>query len=396
MSNIAIAGDDLPSYQMRNMINEVYNIIKSEYVEKIEEDKLKDGALSGMLNSLDLYSNYMTPKEFESFKDRARGEFGGIGIEIVYDNGLLVISPLDDTPAYYAGIKSGDLIVSVNNEPVVKMTANEAIKKISGPKGTKVKLTILRDNVDAPIEMEITRDIIKFRTIKHYLDQDVAYLRINSFTANTASDLAQAIFSIKKERNKDFKGYVIDLRNNPGGLLEQAILVSEIFLDGGKIVSTKGRNSKDNVEYVAHAGRLVDEPLVVLINGGSASASEIVSGAIQDNKRGIIMGTKSFGKASVQSVIPLSNKGAISMTTALYYTPSGKLIQDEGIIPDIKIEYKIENDKKNQKQSKKIKYTEKNNRISKDRWVAMLGLDNQLQSALRLLRSENVTLGRVK
>ena len=374
-----------------SIFSDIIAIVKREYVQDITDDKLIEGAISGMLTSLDPYSSYLNNKEFEELKANARGEFGGLGIELIIDNGLRIITPIDDTPAYYAGIKPGDIIIAVNDELVAKMTPSEAISKIKGPKGTKVKITILREGENKPLEFNLLRDIIKLVTVKWHLYDDIAYIRISSFVGNTYNDVKKSIMTLN-DNNKKIAGYVLDLRNNPGGLLKECVHISELFLEDGIIVSTKGRNAKDNEVYKASPGSLVgDTPIVVLINGGSASASEIVAGALQDNKRATIMGTKSFGKASVQSIIPVpSLDSALRLTTALYYTPSGKSIQKEGIIPDIIVEIP-ENKSSDSKPADQPKEEKKNLRNPDDiktaNWIKLLENDYQLKKAIEYIHN---------
>lgn len=368
-----------------NILSEIINIIRTQYVSEISDTKIIEGALSGILTNLDPHSDFLNQKEYEELKANAKGEFGGLGIEIIIDNGLRIITPIDDTPAFYAGIKAGDVIIAVDDESVAKMTPTEAISKIKGAKGTKVKITILRQGESQPLEFKLTRDIIKLKTVKWHLYDKIAYIRISSFAGNTDNDVKKAILTMIKESTNKLEGFIIDLRNNPGGMLDQSIYVSQLFLDDGVIVSTQGRNKKDNHIYSANNLNLSDNiPIVVLINGGSASASEIVAGALQDHKRAVIMGMKSFGKASVQSIIPLNNLGALRMTTAYYYTPSGKLIQKEGIIPDIIVEESQLEATKEEK--KKITPLD----LSKDEiWKTLYERDLLLQKAINFLKNSD-------
>ena len=318
----------------------IFELIQREYVEKVTDKKLVTSAISGMLTGLDPHSSFLDEKDFEEMKTVTKGEFGGLGIEIMSDaHGIRIITPMDDSPAYKAGIKAGDLIVAVNNELITNMTSAEAVNKMRGPKNTKVTITLIREGLNEPLELTLVRDIIKANPVKHHLYNDIGYVRVSTFSAQTADSLKKAIEDLKTSAGKtSIKGYVLDLRNNSGGLLDQAIAVSDLFIDKGIIVSVKGRDQKEQKTFEAQPGNMVDDlPMVILINNGSASASEIVAGALQDHKRAIILGTKSFGKGSVQSVIPLPGYGALRLTTALYYTPSGKSIQAEGIIPDIEV-----------------------------------------------------------
>lgn len=335
------------------MLYSVLELVKREYVKEVSDKELSESAITGMLAGLDPHSRFLNEKEFSEMKVTTKGEFGGIGIELMVEpQGLRVISPIDDTPAYRAKVQPGDLIFSINDELIVNMTPSEAIEKMRGAKGTKVKIGIIRSGEGEPLEKTLTREIIKANPVKYHLYDDIGYIRIGSFSNKTFDEVNKAIKDINKKQ-KNLKGYVLDLRNNPGGLLEQAVYVSDLFLDEGVIVSAKGRDEKELLVFEAEKGDVTKNfPLVVMINNGTASAPEIVAGALQDNKRAIVLGTKSFGKGSIQSVIPVPSYGAISLTTALYYTPSGKSIQAEGIIPDIIVEpAKIEllskaNDKK--------------------------------------------------
>jgi len=321
------------------MFFSVLELVKREYVKEVEDKELVESAISGMLSNLDPHSSFLSEKDFEEMKTVTKGEFGGIGVEIMVDQGgLRVITPIDDTPAFNAKVKPGDLIFAINEELIANMTPSDAINKMRGPKGTKVNISILRDGETDPIELTLTRDIIKNIPVKSKVYDDIAYIRISSFTDKTADSLIQTIKDLQS-KNKKISGYVLDLRNNPGGLLDQAVKVTDQFIDEGVIVSTKGRNEKDHLVFKAEPGTLIGHiPVVVIINNGSASAAEIVAGALQDNKRAVVVGTKSFGKGSVQNVIPIPGYGAIKLTTALYYTPLGRSIQAEGIVPDIIVE----------------------------------------------------------
>ena len=325
-----------------NMLYSVIELIKKVYVKEISDKSLVESALSGILSSLDPHSSFINKKELEDLNESVKGEFGGIGVEILTEpQGLRVIAPIDDTPAFKAGVESKDLIFAINDELIGNMTPADAIKKMRGPKGTSLRISIIREGLSEPLELDITRAIIKVNPVKFHLYDDIAYIRVATFSEQTAIGVQKAFETLKKEAKKKITGYVLDLRNNPGGILEQSIKVTDFFIDNGKIVSIKGRVEKDTVTFSAKSGEtLIDKntPLVVLINGGSASASEIVAGALQDNKRALILGTKSFGKGSVQNLIEIPEYGAIKITTSLYYTPSGKSIQAEGIIPDIIVE----------------------------------------------------------
>ena len=385
------------------MLYSVLELIKREYVKETTDKQLVESAITGMLAGLDPHSSFLNEKEFEEMKVATKGEFGGIGIEMMVEGqGLRVISPIDDTPAFRADIKPGDLIFAINDELIANMTPSDAVNKMRGDKGTKVKVSILRAGASEPIEINLTREIIKANPVKHHLYQDIGYIRIASFSNQTADSVAKAIKDMGK-----VKGYVLDLRNNPGGLLEQSVYVSDLFLESGLIVSIKGRDEKEQAAFKAEAGDLTTNlPLVVLINNGSASASEIVAGALQDNKRALLIGTKSFGKGSVQSVISVPGYGAIRLTTALYYTPSGKSIQAEGIVPDIivepaKIELLDNKDKKFQFEESKLKNhlankqnaSSGNNALVKNKdefWVKLYEQDYQLARAIDVLKSMQV------
>lgn len=319
----------------------VIELVKKSYVKEKTDKELVELALNGMLSGLDPHSSFINEKEFEDLKNSTKGEFGGIGVEIMVESpGLKVISPIDDTPAFKAGIKPADMIYAINDELIANMNPNEAINKMRGPKNTKVKISIFREGTSEPLELSLVRDIIKANPVKFHLYGDYAYIRIASFTMQTAESTKKAIEELKKQAgNNKIKGYVLDLRNNPGGILEQSVYVTDMFLEKGKIVSTKGRETTEQMSFSATPDDLIKNiPMVVLINNGSASASEIVAGALQDNKRAIVIGTKSFGKGSVQSVLTLPGYGALKLTTSFYYTPSGKSIQAEGIVPDIIVE----------------------------------------------------------
>jgi len=331
--------DEINLEYLRDYIG-ILKEVKKNYVRDISDKELIQYSLSGLFNSLDPHSTFFNEKEFEDMHARNKGEFGGVGIEMIYDNGLKVISPIDDSPASAAGIKAGDVIIAVDEALVSEMSYSEVLTKMRGEKGTKIKLTIIREGEAEPLEVTLIRDIIKARSIKEHLYGDIGYLRITSFTDGTTENLIRAIISLKKKSNNALKGIVLDLRNNPGGLLYESIGVASIFVDkNATIVSTRAKNGKDTKIFRAKENNftLGNISLVILVNGGSASASEIVAGAVQDYKKGIILGTKSFGKGSVQTVYPIKNLGGFSMTTALYYTPAGRSIQAQGIMPDIEV-----------------------------------------------------------
>jgi carboxyl-terminal processing protease len=330
------------TYRELNLFGDVFERVRADYVEKPEDNKLIETAINGMLAGLDPHSSYMDPKSFRDMQVQTRGEFGGLGIEVTMEDGLIkVVAPIDDTPAAKAGVLANDIITKLDGEQVQGLTLNQAVEKMRGPVNTKIKLTIMRKGVDKPIELSITRDIIRVHSVNSHVEgDDVGYIRITQFNEQTTDGLKKAISDIKAKVSEDkLKGYILDLRNNPGGLLDQAISVSDAFLQKGEIVSTRGRNPEETQRFDARPGDLTEgKPLIVLINGGSASASEIVAGALQDHKRATLIGTRSFGKGSVQTIIPLgSGNGALRLTTARYFTPSGRSIQAKGITPDIRV-----------------------------------------------------------
>ena len=330
------------TYQLLNLFGDVFERVRNDYVEEAKDDELVEAAINGMLTSLDPHSAYMNEKSFKEMQVQTRGEFGGLGIEVTMENGLVkVVSPIDDTPAAKAGLQPGDYISHIDEEQVMGLTLSEAVEKMRGRVDSKVRLTVLRENNNEPLEFDITRAIIKIKSARaHAEGNDIIYLRLTSFTEQT-TDLMRQEFEKAKKDMPEVRGVVLDLRNNPGGLLDQAISVSDAFLTQGEIVSTRERDPSKAKRYAATAGdELIDEsvPMVVLVNSGSASASEIVSGALRDHKRAIVLGTKTFGKGSVQTVIPIPEHGAIRLTTARYYTPSGESIQAKGIVPNIEVE----------------------------------------------------------
>jgi carboxyl-terminal processing protease len=331
----------LPLETVRTL-SEVFDKIKHNYVEDVDDKTLLDNAIRGMLSGLDPHSTYLDAKAFEELRVGTTGEFGGLGIVVGMEDGFVkVISPIDDTPAQRAGVKTGDLIIRLDEKPVKGMSLDDAVKIMRGKPGTNIDLTIVREGVDQPLKFTITRDRIRVKSVKaRMLDPGYGYVRISQFQERTGKDLLKAITDLKKENKDNLKGLVLDLRNNPGGLLDSAVLVSDTFLDHGNIVSVKGRTEDNKLSQAATPGDILKgSPMVVLVNEGSASASEIVAGALQDNKRAVIMGQKTFGKGSVQTVIPLGNNSALKLTTARYYTPSGRSIQAEGIQPDINLEH---------------------------------------------------------
>ena len=334
----AAAGD---TYRQLNLFGDVFEKIRTDYVEKPDEAKLVEAAINGMLTSLDPHSSYMDAKSFKDMQVTTRGEFGGLGIEVTQEEGVIkVVTPIDDTPAAKAGILSGDLIIAIDDETVQGLTLAQAVDKMRGPVKTPVKLKVARGPKKDTLDITIVRDVIKILAVRSRIEGDVGYIRMSQFSEQTYEGLKSAMEKIKTGIPADkFKGYVLDLRNNPGGLLDQSIAVVNAFIDRGEIVSTRGRNAEETQRYNARPNDLSKgKPVVVLINGGSASASEIVAGALQDHKRATILGTRSFGKGSVLTIIPLgANNGAVRLTTARYYTPSGRSIQAKGIEPDIRI-----------------------------------------------------------
>src|ERR1700726_3837740 len=330
------------AYQQLNLFGDVYERVRADYVEKPDDSKLVESAINGMLAGLDPHSSYMDPGSLRDLQVQTRGEFGGLGIEVTMEDGLVkVVAPIDDTPAAKAGIRANDIITQLDDEAVQGLTLNQAVDKMRGPVNTKIKLTIMRKGADKAIDVTIVRDVIRVKSVRSHTEgDDVGYIRITQFNEQTTDGLKQAINDLNSQLGADkVKGYVVDLRNNPGGLLDQAISVSDTFLDKGEIVSTRGRNAEETQRFNARPGDMTKgKPLIVLINGGSASASEIVAGALQDHKRATLVGTRSFGKGSVQTIIPLgAGNGALRLTTARYYTPSGRSIQAKGITPDIEV-----------------------------------------------------------
>jgi carboxyl-terminal processing protease len=330
------------TYRQLNLFGDVFERVRADYVEEVSDSDLIEAAINGMLSSLDPHSRYLNAKNFEEMQTQTRGEFGGLGIEVTMDdNGFVkVITPIDDTPAERAGLQPGDFVTHLDGEPILGLSLAEAVDKMRGPVDSAITLTIQRPGEEAAFDVKIIRAVITIRSVRAHMEgDDVAYVRISSFSEKTTRDLESEIAKLRGENGEKLKGLVLDLRNNPGGLLDQAVSVSDSFLIQGEIVSTRGRRPDSIQRFNAKSGDLVDGmPMIVLINGGSASASEIVAGALQDHRRAIILGTRSFGKASVQTVIPLGQHGAIRLTTARYYTPSGTSIQARGIHPDITVE----------------------------------------------------------
>ena len=339
------------TYRQLNLFGDVFERVRADYVEKPDDAKLVESAINGMLAGLDPHSSYMDPKSFRDMQVQTRGEIGGLGIEVTMEDGLVkVVAPIDETPAAKAGVMANDIITKLDDEQVQGLTLNQAVEKMRGPVNTKIKLTIMRKGQDKPIEVSITRDVIRVKSVRsHSEGEDVGYIRVTQFNEQTTDGLKKAISDLTNQLGAEkVKGFVLDLRNNPGGLLDQAISVSDAFLDKGEIVSTRGRNAEETQRFNARPGDLTKgKPLIVLINGGSASASEIVAGALQDHKRATLVGTRSFGKGSVQTIIPLgAGNGALRLTTARYYTPSGRSIQAKGITPDIEVLQDVPDDLK--------------------------------------------------
>ena len=327
------------TYRLLNLFGDVFERVRADYVEEASDQDLIEAAITGMLTSLDPHSSYLNAKSFREMQVQTRGEFGGLGIEVTMESGLVkVVSPIDDTPAYRAGIEPGDLVSHLDGEPVLGLTLAQAVEKMRGRVGTDILLTILRAG-RPPFDVSITRAIIKIRSVRSRLEGKIGYLRVTTFNEQAEKGVKKVMAKFQEEVGDELQGIVLDLRNNPGGLLDQAVAIADVFLDKGEIVSTRSRRPEDTQRFNAHPGDLArGVPMVVLVNGGSASASEIVAGALQDHRRALVLGTKSFGKGSVQTIIPLSGHGAMRLTTARYYTPSGRSIQAVGIEPDIVVE----------------------------------------------------------
>ncbi|WP_241665438.1 S41 family peptidase [Teichococcus oryzae] len=334
------SGSRAETYRLLNLFGDVFERVRAEYVEPVNDRDVIEGAINGMLQGLDPHSSYMNARSFRDMQVQTRGEFGGLGIEVSQEGGYVkVISPIDDTPAAKAGVKPGDLITHLNGESVQGLSLQEAVEKMRGERGSAIKLTIRRPGAETPIELSLIRDVIRPQVARFRLEgNDIAYVRLSSFNEQTDTALRNAISTMRRQAGSNLKGVVLDLRNNPGGLLDQAVQVSDDFLEQGEIVSTRARRPDDAQRWNAKPGDIADGlRIVVLVNGGSASASEIVAGALQDHRRAVVLGTKSFGKGSVQTVMPIPGNGAIRLTTARYYTPSGRSIQALGISPDIEV-----------------------------------------------------------
>jgi len=353
--SVAEAAGAADTYRQLNLFGDVFERVRADYVEKPDDAKLVESAINGMLSGLDPHSSYMDAKAFKEMRTNTDGEFGGLGIKVqMFENAIRVEGAIDDTPAARAGIRAKDVITKLDGEPVDGLSLEQAVDKMRGPINTPITLTIQREGQEKPLEVKIVRDKIKLDSVKWELaGDDIGYIRVSQFNATTFEGLSKAIDQISDKAGDKLKGYVIDLRNNPGGLLDQAIAVSDAFLERGEIVSTRGRNPDESQRFNARSGDLAKgKPVIVLINGGSASASEIVAGALQDQKRATILGTRSFGKGSVQTIIPLGTAGAIRLTTARYYTPSGKSIQAKGIMPDIEVGQDVPDDVKGKDETK--------------------------------------------
>ena len=391
------------TYEYLDLFGQIFDRVRSSYVEEVTDEELIEKAIDGMLTGLDPHSGYMNEEVWEEMQMDTQGKFGGLGIEITMEEGFVkVISPIEDTPAYKAGVLAGDYIIQIDDISVFGLTLNEAVELMRGEKGDPITITISREGKE-PFDIEIIRDFIKIQSVKNEIYDDIGYLRITSFTEQTGDDLIKSIKKIKNELNQKDKGYILDLRSNPGGLLSSAVKVTDIFLKRGEIVSTRGRNKKNITRYRAKNGDMINsKPLVVIINNGSASASEIVAGALQDHRRAIVIGTQSFGKGSVQTIIPFkksNSKGVagIRLTTARYYTPSGISIQGTGIVPDIIVEqgtfesfnYKryAESDLKDSLDKEENNKTNKNtnNEVVSEK-EERLAKDFQLQRALDLIK----------
>src|SRR5438034_5988848 len=351
----AASPNSTETYKQLNLFGEVFERVRADYVDDVSDNSLVESAINGMLTSLDPHSNYLNSKNFNDMKVQTRGEFGGLGIEVSMENGLVkVVSPIDDTPAAHAGLKPGDLITHLDGTPVQGLTLPEAVDRMRGPVNSDINLTIRRESKE-PFDVKLTRAIIKIQSVRSHIEsKNIGYIRITSFNEQTDVGLANAMKNLRQQADNKLIGVILDLRNNPGGLLDQAVAVADAFLEKGEIVSTRGKRAEEAQRYNARPGDIASGlPVAVLINGGSASASEIVAGALQEHHRAVLIGTKSFGKGSVQTIIPLPGHGAMRLTTARYYTPSGRSIQAKGIDPDIVVEAaKIEKEKGEKKADK--------------------------------------------
>ena len=385
------------TYEFLDLFGQIFDQVRKNYVEEVTNKDLIEKAIDGMLTGLDPHSGYLDEENWEDMQLDTKGEFGGLGIEITMEEGFIkVVSPIEDTPAYKVGIQAGDFIIQINDTPVLGLTLSEAVELMRGKRGTSIQLTISREGID-PFEVEIVRDIISIQSVKSDIFDNVGYIRLTSFTEQTESGIKKAINDLKEDLDENIIGYILDIRSNPGGLLDQAIKVSDAFLEQGEIVSTRGREKNDIRRYRARAGDLIDaKPLVVIINGGSASASEIVAGALQDHKRAIIIGTQSFGKGSVQTIIPFKKPivAGIRLTTARYYTPSGKSIQGKGIIPDIIIEHgKFESSNFKSLYESDLKNSLDKEEIEKNKTSEKTPQEERLENDFQLARAVNLIKG---
>ncbi len=407
-AHVKAGTDDV--YRNIEIFAEVLRQIEENYVEPQDPHELIYGAIKGMVENLDPHSSFMTKEEHKDLMIETKGSFTGIGIEITTrDNSITVVSPIEGTPAYKAGIKAGDQIIRINDESAAEMTLSDAVKRIRGPKGSSVKLTIRREGNEKPLEFELTRDVIPLRSVRHYrLSPEIGYVRISNFQSKTEPDLKKALEALEEDGR--LNGLILDLRNNPGGLLNQAIKVSDLFLDQGTIVSTKGRDPSQNMEITAQLDQPSRSyPMIVLVNEGSASASEIVAGALQDNKRALVLGSKTFGKGSVQTILPLSDGSGLRLTTARYYTPSGHSIQLTGIVPDIELAFALPDPKDPEKAPRFLREMDLKGHMDNDEIPAdaegedaagdeeaehpaeeLVKRDNQVRHALQLLQSWNL------
>jgi len=402
----------LPMEELRTF-TDVFEKIKNDYVEPVDDKTLLENAIRGMLTGLDPHSNYLDPDGYKELRVGTTGEFGGLGIEVGMEDGFVkVISPIDDTPAKEAGVEAGDLVIRLDDTPVKGLTLSEAVKIMRGKPGTDIILTIVREGTDKPLKLTITRDIIKVQSVKsRLLEEDFGYVRITSFQSKTGQSLQTEINKLITENKKDLEGLILDLRNNPGGVLSAAVEVSDAFLTKGLIVYTEGREKDSRLSFSATPTDLLSKaPLVVLVNGGSASASEIVAGALYDHKRAIIMGSKTFGKGSVQTILPLNSNAALKLTTARYYTPAGRSIQAEGIVPHIKLEQikisnadpsferikeadlagHLENRQDDEKDESKDKAAKKGDKKDKDEEISLASTDYHLYEALNTLKALHI------
>ncbi len=383
--------EQVDTYEMLNLFGEVMERAKVSYVEEVSDRKLIESAINGMLVSLDPHSSYLDDQSFKYMNEQTKGKFGGLGIEVTMESGVVkVVSPIDDTPASAAGLKPGDYITNIDGEQVMGMTLNDAVDKMRGKVGTKVKLTIRRIN-EKPFDVVLKREEIKIQSVKSDIKaKSVIYIRVTSFTEDTDKMIEKAVKKAQNTLKSDVKGIVLDVRNNPGGLLDQAVGVSDLFLNKGEIVSTRSRNVEDTVKYSAKEGDIAEGlPIVVLVNDGSASASEIVAGALQDHKRAVILGEKTFGKGSVQTIIPLGKYGAMRLTTARYYTPSGRSIQATGIVPDVVVHPAKVEEIKNDFERSEAEFGNalKNETLGENQQNSTLVVDKDLEKDYQLSRA---------